>query len=123
MVSTVVPTNERLPLAGQCTVVKQTPVDGTSFAPGAEFTTNWTLENTSDTRWDSGNVDLKFMAGDAMYKNTSSADLPVSVDPGKNVDISVTMIAASSPGYHITYWNLQSGSTVLCTFYVEIIVK
>jgi hypothetical protein len=118
-----VPTHERLPLDGQCIVTKQSPTDGTAFKPGTEFTTSWTLKNTSDSTWDRGSVDLKFMAGEAMYKNTSSADLPVSVDPSRSFDITVTMITPATTGYHISYWNLVSGKKVLCTFYVEILVK
>jgi len=114
------PSSDHLPLDGKCTVAKQSPTDGTSFKPGTEFTTSWTLENTSESTWDRGSTDLKFKAGDAMYKNTGIADLPVSVGPGKSVDITVTMIAPATPGYHITYWTMVSGSTVLCTFYVEI---
>jgi hypothetical protein len=59
-----------------------------------------------------------------MQKNDISVvDLPQSVAPGQSVEITVTMLAPLTEGYHITYWNFVSGSQVLCTFYVEILTK
>lgn len=117
------PTNDRIPLAGRCKVVTQTPKDGTPYKKGAEFTTDWTIENTGDAAWDKQDVDVRYQSGDAMQKGNSFADLPQTVLPGASVKISVTMIAPQTPGYHITYWNFSSGSQVLCTFYVEIFVE
>lgn len=117
------PTNARVPLAGRCKVTAQSPSDGTSFQKGAEFTTSWTIENTSDAAWDKENVDVRYQSGDAMQKGSSSADLPQTVAPGASVTITITMLAPQTSGYHITYWNFSSGSQVLCTFYVEIFIE
>jgi hypothetical protein len=117
------PTNARAPLTGRCKVVDQSPVDGTNFAKGAEFTTAWTIQNTGDTTWDKQNVDVRFQSGDEMQKGAKTADLPQSVAPGGSVNITITMISPQTSGYHITYWNFAAGSQVLCTFYVEIFTE
>ena len=117
------PTNAKVPLAGKCKVVEQSPVDGTSFTKGTEFTTAWTIQNTGDTTWEKDNVDVRFQTGDAMQKGANTADLPQSVAPNGSVKITITMIAPEAAGYHVTYWNFSSGSQVLCTFYVEILTE
>jgi len=114
------PTNARAPLAGRCKVTSQSPSDGTTYAKGTEFTTAWTIQNTSDATWDKENVDVKFQSGDAMHKSGNTLDLPQSVLPNESVKITITMTTPDTAGYHIATWNFSAGSKVLCTFYVEI---
>lgn len=119
---TVYPTNSRPPLAGKCKVVRQDPADGTSIAPGASFTTLWVLQNTSDTDWTEGNIDVKFGGGTPMHTSRNLIDFPRTVRDLESFDLTISMIAPDEPGYYITYWMLAEGSLSRCTFYIEIFV-
>ncbi len=116
----LLPTNERLPLEGKCKVVSQDPADGTSFKPGTVFTTRWVLQNTSDTNWPSDGIDVRFKSGESMHTGKSIIDLPRTVVPGDTFEVTVTMQAPKTAGYHITYWAFMEGLNPRCTFYVEI---
>ena len=117
------PTVDSVPLVGKCRIVSQSPKDGTAFKPGSEFTTDWVIENTSDNAWGKDNVDVRYLSGDKMQKNGSIVDLPQSVAPNQSIEITITMLAPLAEGVHTTYWNFTSGSTVLCTFYVQIMTS
>lgn len=117
------PTNSRLPLDGRCEVVSQDPKDDTSIKTGTEFTTAWVLKNTSDNTWDKSSVDVKFKGGTRLQKAGDLIDLPSSVPVNSTIEITITMIAPTTPGYYITYWNLVAGSKPLCTFYIEILAE
>lgn len=119
---TIYPTNERPPLAGKCKVINQSPADGSSVAPGASFTTLWTLQNTSDRDWTKDNIDVRFGGGIPMHTSKNLIDFPANVVSGSNFDLTISMVAPKDPGYYLTYWTLTEGSLVRCTFYVEIFV-
>ena len=62
---------------------------------------------------------------------TTAVRLPGNVAPGQTVDVSVTLTAPASAGYHIGYWMLRNPSGALFgagnkaneAFYVEIKTK
>ena len=121
---TVYPTNERLPLEGKCKVVSQIPKDGTVFKAGEIFTTDWTLQNTSETNWGTDGIDVRYRGGEALHTSGKNIiDLPKTIIPGGMYDITIQMKAPDKPGYHVTYWALMEGTTPRCTFYVEIFVE
>lgn len=119
---TVYPTNERPSLVGKCKVVNQTPADGSSVAPGAAFTTLWTLQNTSDRDWTTDSLDLRYRGGTPMHTSKDLIDFPTNVRDGGTFDLTISMVAPKEPGYYLTYWALMEGSLARCTFYVEIFV-
>ncbi len=119
----IVPTNTRIPLSGQCKLVSQSPIDGTIYEPGTAFTTTWTVRNSGSGDWKSENADIRFLAGDPMHSGKDATDLSATVPLDATLQIVVEMVAPDMPGYHITYWSVQEGGNVLCSFYVEILVK
>ncbi|MBI3162889.1 MAG: hypothetical protein HYZ23_10275 [Chloroflexi bacterium] len=101
--------------------------DGTNFAPGTTFKKTWRLKNIGSCAWQSNDVSLIFDSGEKMGAPASSP-LPVTVNPGQTVDITVDMTAPSSAGHYFGYYKFKSaqggafgiGSTANKTFWVEI---
>ncbi len=102
--------------------------DGTVFAPGATFTKTWRLRNIGTCTWSGYSV--VFDSGNAM-NGTSPTPLPT-VAPGQEVDVSIDMVAPSTPGEYRGYWRIRNASGVLIpvaggyqgkSFFVEIKVQ
>jgi hypothetical protein len=97
--------------------------DGTQFAPGAEFTKTWKLQNNGTCAWATGYV-VAFSNGSIMgAASPQSLDVD-SVPPGGSVDISIEMVAPDSTGQQIGYWRMQNaaGTGFGDTFYVDIFI-
>ncbi|HSL31455.1 MAG TPA: NBR1-Ig-like domain-containing protein [Anaerolineales bacterium] len=100
--------------------------DGTQLSAGEIFTKTWRLQNRGTCTWTPDYM-LVFTSGDPMG-STTAARLPGYVAPGQTVDVSITLTAPASSGYHIGYWMLRnasgalfgSGSKANEAFYVEI---
>jgi len=100
--------------------------DGTIFAPGAQFTKTWRLENIGTCTWTSSYA-LVFFNGDLM-SGAATSNLSATVYPGQTVDISVKLSAPASEGSHRGYWILRNASGVIFgignsaknAFYVDI---
>lgn len=121
------PTNT--PLCDLAQFVRDVTVpDGTEFAPGTTFTKTWRLRNIGTCTWSGYSV--VFDSGNAM-NGTSPSPLPT-VAPGQEVDVSIDMVAPSTPGTYRGYWRIRNASGVLIpvaggyqgkSFFVEIKVR
>lgn len=100
--------------------------DGTQLAVGEVFTKTWRLQNRGTCTWTPDYM-LVYTGGDPMG-STTTVRLPGNVAPGQTVDVSVTLTAPASTGYHQGYWMLRNPSGALFgagskaneAFYVEI---
>ena len=103
--------------------------DGTQLSAGEVFTKVWRLQNRGTCTWTPDYM-LVYTSGDQMG-STTAVRLPGYVAPGQTVDVSVTLTAPASAGYHISYWMLRNPSGALFgagnkaneAFYVEIKTK
>ncbi len=121
------PTNT--PLCDLAQFVRDVTIpDGTVFAPGATFTKTWRLRNIGTCTWSGYSV--VFDSGNAM-NGTSPTPLPT-VAPGQEIDVSIDMVAPSTPGEYRGYWRIRNASGVLIpvaggyqgkSFFVEIKVQ
>src|SRR5512140_530055 len=75
--------------------------DGTRYAAGSTFTKTWRLKNVGTCTWTTSYT-LVFSSGEKMG-GPSSVNFPVSVSPGRSVDLSVTLTAPASAGHYIGY--------------------
>jgi hypothetical protein len=118
VLSTSMPTGSTADRAAY--VADVTVPDGTDFNPGASFTKTWRLRNTGSTNW-STSYSLVFIGGDKMGDTTSAA-VPVAVAAGAEVDISVALVAPTTPGHYRGYWKMinASGQYFDESIYVEI---
>jgi hypothetical protein len=127
--SPVPPTPTNTPLCDLAQFIRDVTVpDGTVFAPGASFTKTWRLRNIGTCTW--AGYSVVFDSGDAM-SGASPSPLPT-VAPGQEVDVSINMVAPTTPGTYRGYWRIRNASGVLIpvaggyqgrSFFVEIKVQ
>jgi TolB protein len=111
---------------GGCTlngayVADVTVPDNTEFPPGALFTKTWRVRNSGTCDWEAG-TKLVFISGDQMG---GLAQVPVgAVAAGSNTDVSVNLVAPSSPGTYRGNWQMQDpeGTHFGSVIYVQIVV-
>lgn len=108
-----------------CTLVSQSPVDGTTYNAGTPFTTTWVLKNTGSDAWDQNNVDLRYVGAYnnvPLHTGSDIYDLTSNVNAGATYNFSVSMIAPFKAGRYGEMWEVGQGSQTLCQFYVYITV-
>ena len=127
---TPTPSNTPIPCNMVRFVKDVTIPDGTKFEPGEVFTKTWRLKNTGSCAWTSG-YDIVFSGGDAMSAPVSVQITSGTVNPGQNVDVSISLTAPASEGTYRGNWQLRDPSDVIFGiensssgfFYVEIKVE
>jgi hypothetical protein len=85
-----------------------TIADGTDLEKGASFTKTWRLSNAGSSTWTTS-YSLVFISGDKMGDITS-VKIKEDVASGKQVDISVDMVAPTSTGHYRGYWKMQNAA-------------
>lgn len=88
-------------------VKDMTVPDNTEIATGATFIKTWRLKNNGSCTWTSGYT-LYFYNGDAMSGPASAQLTNGTVPPGSTIDVSVTLIAPSTPGTYKGNWRLRN---------------
>lgn len=108
-----------------CTLISQTPADGTSINIGIPFNTTWVLKNTGSAKWDQGEVDVRYVGAEGniqLHTGADVYDLTTTVQPGNTYNFTVSMIAPFNAGKYGEVWELAQGSKQICQFYVYITV-
>lgn len=95
--------------------------DNTQMTPGQHFTKTWRLRNTGSTIW-SSSYTLAFVSGPQMSAPNSVG--VASAVPNSIIDVSVPMIAPSTPGTYQGFWRMKnpSGQSFGTQIWVQIIV-
>ncbi|MEJ2012023.1 MAG: NBR1-Ig-like domain-containing protein [Anaerolineales bacterium] len=95
--------------------------DDTEMDPGETFTKTWRVRNSGSCRWENDFL-FNFIGGEAM--GGSSQVLDDIVDPGENVDLSVSLTAPSDPGTYRGNWRMSTADKAYFgdEVYVQIIV-
>ena len=108
--ATLPPAASATPVCDQAQYVKDVTIaDGTTFDPGETFTKTWRLRNAGTCTW--SGYSLVFDSGDAM--NGTSPIAIGTVNPGQEVDLSVTLTAPATSGSYRGYWRVRNTSGVL----------
>jgi hypothetical protein len=120
--NTAIPTNTPLPTntpipptptpvpipCDRASFVKDVTVpDNTEIAAGSTFVKTWRLKNNGACTWTSG-YSVYFYNGDAMSGPPSAQLTNGTVPPGSTVDVSVTLIAPTTPGTYKGNWRLRN---------------
>ena len=79
--------------------------DNTTMTPGQKFTKTWRVRNNGSCAWEAG-YKLNFTSGNAM--DGSAVTLEEALDPGKEVELSVSLTAPSSSGTHRGNWRMSN---------------
>ncbi len=96
--------------------------DGTEITAGQPFRKTWRLLNAGTTTWRSG-YQLTFFKDNQM-SGVSNVALPAA-KPGEEVDISVDLVAPTTPGIQRSTWKprTDNGTFFDYTQYAEIVIK
>lgn len=108
-----------------CSLISQTPEDGTEFTIDAHFNTSWVLQNTGSTKWDQVEVDVRYLGAVddvQLHLGADVYDLTTSVEPSHTYSFSVPMIAPFNGGTYGEVWEIIQGNQQICQFYVYISV-
>ncbi len=84
--------------------------DGTLFRPGQAFTKTWRLRNVGACTWTTRYA-LVFETGDKMG-GPDLVPLPILVDTGQTVDLSLPLMAPGTSGSYRGYWRFQNADGV-----------
>lgn len=109
------------------TLAGETIPDESKFLPGATFTKTWRLMNSGSTTW-SNDYKLVFANGDQMGANQEYR-IPVPVEPGKIIDMSIQMKAPDTAGNYKGYWKIKNPDGTIFgpggtgSFWVKIVVN
>jgi ABC-type amino acid transport substrate-binding protein len=79
------------------------------IAPGEQFVKVWRVQNTGNCTW-TPNYKLVYAYGniDGAQMNGQSLNIPGSVVPGQNIDLSVTLTAPMTPLTYQGFWQLEN---------------
>ena len=81
--------------------------DGSTIGRGNVFTKIW-RKNVGTCTWTTS-YDLVYVSGEK-FGATNTVSLPVSVEPGKTVDLSIQLTAPNQNGRYRGYWKLRNAS-------------
>lgn len=101
--------------------------DNTEIGAGTTFVKTWRLKNNGSCTWTSGYA-MVFYNGDKMSGPASAPITNGTIPPGSTIDISVTLIAPTTPGTYRGNWRLRNtggalfgiGADADQSFYVQI---
>ena len=93
-------------LVSDVTIPANTPVNG-----GAAFVKTWRILNAGTCSWNTS-YQLFYTSGNSLSASTA-VNLPSSVAPGQNVDVSVNMVAPTVLGTYQGYWEFRSDQGVV----------
>jgi len=80
--------------------------DGSYVAPGATFIKTWRFRNEGTTAWPQGSSLLFLSKQGDNLSSPESVPVTETVEPGKEVDISVTLKAPEQSGRYVSYYRL-----------------
>jgi hypothetical protein len=81
--------------------------DNTPITAGTTFIKTWRLKNNGSCTWTSGYA-LVFYNGDAMSGPASAPITNGTVPPGSTIDVSISLIAPTTPGTYKGNWRLRN---------------
>lgn len=100
------PCSDRLTFVSHVTIPPNSELE-----PNTPFVKTWRLQNSGTCTWDPS-YDLVFVSDDAMQGQTVVA-LPGNVPPASTIDLSINLIAPSTPGTYRGVWGLRDGRGIL----------
>jgi Ig-like domain from next to BRCA1 gene/Protein kinase domain len=83
--------------------------DNTVLAPGQAFTKTWRLTNAGSCPWTYG-YELVYVSGERMGvpENYSQPFTDATIAQGESVDVSVELVAPTTPGTYTGYWRFRA---------------
>jgi hypothetical protein len=100
----------KTPYTDSALLISQSPKDGSSFAPGADFDIVWTIKNTGLRTWTS-DFYIRYLKGTEGSKSKTYSVTPIAVND--TTDVRVDMVAPSTPGTYNSVWQLVNDDAVV----------
>ncbi len=94
--------------------------DGTTMTPGQSFTKTWAVQNSGTCAWNT-NYKLMFVFGTSM--NGTSAPISQTVPPGGQTQISVNLVAPTTPGNYTGNWKMQNDKGQYFGTYLTVVIN
>jgi hypothetical protein len=119
--SSSTPAPPQIPCDSMTFVADLTVPDGSQMNPGQSFTKTWRIKNSGSCTWNSS-YKFVFVQGNSMGGQPQS--IQGSVAPGQTYDMSVPMVAPTTPGTYAGWWQMTNAqNTPFGTrVWVEIVV-
>lgn len=83
--------------------------DGAAVAPGTTFTKTWRIKNDGTCTWNP-NYKIVYYSGERLNTNPNYPLTAANVAPGESIEISIDMVAPTTPGNYTSNWILQNAS-------------
>ncbi|NPV87669.1 MAG: hypothetical protein HPY45_16850 [Anaerolineae bacterium] len=108
------PTRTKLP-DYRCELYDQTPRNGSSLLPNADFDGRWIVKNTGAKTWQAGEVVFRYISGYEFQKRYGELAIGV-VKPNKTAKIIVDMLMPLEPGVYKALWGitLEKDDSIIC---------
>ena len=108
------PTCTKLP-DYRCELYDQTPRNGSSLLPNADFDGRWIVKNTGAKTWQAGDVVFRYISGYEFQKRYGELALGP-VKPNKTAKIIVDMLMPLEPGIYKALWGitLEKDDSIIC---------
>jgi hypothetical protein len=119
----VYPTATRRAGPDQAQLLSQSPSDGADYSPSNEFDGVWTFKNVGTSTWNT-NYYYDFAEKGTNLARTNRYYLKEAVKPGETITLYADMVAPSTAGRYVSYWQLRNDNgAVFYGFYLVIDVK
>ena len=105
-------------------LVDQTPKDGAVYQPGQEFDGVFTLKNTGTSTWTKDFIIRVNKDRGTNIAKQNFFPLPTTATPGQTIKAFADLVAPTTTGRYVTYWELcNANDDIFYTFYTVIDVK
>jgi len=114
------------PTSSSCTLIAQSPADGTRVAVNSVFQTSWTVQNSGSELWTRATSRIRYIGAShvPLHSGADQYKIKTPVEPGGTYTVTVPMIAPQKQGEYTEYWGIvKNDGTPVCTFSVKVVVR
>jgi len=114
------------PTSNSCTLIAQSPADGTRISVNSVFQTSWTVQNSGSDLWVKPTFSIGYIGAShvPLHSGADQYKIKSPVEPGQTYTVTVPMIAPAEQGEYTEYWGIfQNNGTTVCTFFVKVVVR
>jgi uncharacterized protein YraI len=104
-----------------CALTSQTPADYEDLTPVTAFDMTWVVQNRGDQAWTDSS--LRFIlsgAGGSLHTSAETIAIPDSIGPGGTYTAAVPALTPADTGTYGELWQIQTGDTPVCEFWLII---
>jgi hypothetical protein len=121
----VLPTATRRAGPDQAQFITQDPKDGAVFHAGEEFDGSWTFKNIGTSTWNTNyRIRVANNGKGTVMSKANLYKLNKEVKPGESIKVFADMVAPTSAGRYVSYWELcNDNGEIFYNYYLVVDVK